>query len=891
MSNIEQTFDFRTFSEMTSDERDQYAKLTALYCLNRAVFADNIGKLASVDPRDKKYRIPYIRALYSDSTLVQDYTNITQEIKTKVRNEQGEIKPLLLQRPATIKHIPIIKPIIRSIVAKFGRLPWNPIAYTVDKQSVSDKTNAIYDEAINVMERKRIMRLNSLMSQQSLLEIQGELAQEMGNKIQEIRASGDMTTSAVLNDQYKELKAVHDSITQELVELGKVLQSKIELSQDELAFIRDQRMKGPYQMQERNALLLLNYYHQHMGLEELLRHGFEEKLIHDEQVFYVDWQPGMPFVETKLVYPENFDYDCPESLSKIEESAITMERQVLSIPSFIEKYQPEIDQLRRVKQVAAMNADNRFNDNEYILPNGQFINYKTDEMRSYMGTVEVYKVVMRFEEAINFKLVPNKNPGLWQDQKRPAFMKRISAAEARDFTTNPKKFKKGEELVKRYRIVRYDAVFIKNNGAYECVKHGPAPYQHYEVDSGNVLNPYIGKPNTKYLPSFSITWETRNLTHMYNVLFYQQELTIALAGVRGMIYDISQKPSGFTIREVMHFMKQGLMLIQTKDGNGKQISNFNQFATYDQSMSQSMGLIAEAMERVHQHIYFITSTNPQMMAQIQQTDQVGTFRDAVALSGDNMGAYFQEYENITQRVLTRLVNLGREAHKNGLSGQYILGKDRQSLLNIPAKGQPGSLEGYFQVLIESAEKTIKILESTKAVAANAWAKGTIEGSDYILMQMSSNTQTLVDQLKQSEEKVREWQMQMEKMKQEDPAAKVIAEMKKYEIDSRSQVEQMKLQVQQQLEQMNASLKQQELAQTERIESAKIQTDMQIKGEDLRIKADKVNKEYEVEMAYLNKEEFEAKSNDQNQKLGILVNKARSVIEAKNTASKKEKVKD
>lgn len=172
---------------------------------------------------------------------------------------------------------------------------------------------------------------------------------------------------------------------------------------------------------------------------------------------------------------------------------------------------------------------------------------------------------------------------------------------------------KDKDFAERYVVYdRYSAVvigddIIKNTGVdMEVFRPSDMP--------GMPMLPLVcrsfSNPNDN---PYSLIKRTDQLRELYDILWYMLELNIVLSGVKGLIMDKSQKPDKMSTKEWLYYRKTGTAWIETMKKGRRVPATFNQFQTYDDTLSQSVSIIFEILSGIEGMIGKVLGvTDPRM---------------------------------------------------------------------------------------------------------------------------------------------------------------------------------------------------------------------------------------------------------------------------------------
>jgi hypothetical protein len=377
-------------------------------------------------------------------------------------------------------------------------------------------------------------------------------------------------------------------------------------------------------------------------------------------------------------------------------------------------------------------------------------------------------------------------------------------------------------------------------------------------------------------------WETRDIQELINILHYQEELLIALAGVRGIVYDLAQKPDGMSPAEVNYYMRQGIMYIKTVKKNNKKINtSFNQFQTFDQSLSPSVGLIDNMKASLINLVSMITGIYNNLEGAVANSDQVGTMKMSIQQSSASVETYYQEHEDLVERALTRLANLYQDANKKELNGSYVLNKVEQEIFNVPQD----TLKGQYKILINAGLKEKEAIDNARQIALAKYQRGEIKGSEYLTLLDLENVHEMREYFASQEKKMYDLAQQSQQQQQQAAAqAQQQAIQMQAEMDMR--MKQMDMQMQQRIKELDMMVKDREIKLKEQ---EVVLSDQQAK-EKIAVDREKLESERDIELKYLDFQKQELAINARTQRAQVLLQDMKNKIEVTKSRSK-EKVKD
>jgi hypothetical protein len=621
-------------------------------------------------------------------------------------------------------------------------------------------------------------------------------------------------------------------------------------------------------------------------LRTLFNKAFEEKLVTDKPVYYVDWLEGQEEPAFQLVRPEYLEYQYSEECDYIEDLGWAVRLRYMSFQQIVAEYGRYLDeeQINQIKyEMPRLHA--RSSSNLDTLPDGRYVGF--DEKNYHSSTNElypVYQVYWKEYVAIPALIKKNNKESKYYSSK-PNFMRFLSVDEAKKMTNTPAKrnrlrSKRGEKIEVRHRMDLWEGIRIGEETYITLGKRGNA--QRDSKNKSDVKLPFIGKNIHRFQQARSLVWETRDIQELINILHYQEELLIALAGVRGIVYDLAQKPDGMSPAEVNYYMRQGIMYIKTVKKNNKKINtSFNQFQTFDQSLSPSVGLIDNMKQSLINLVSMITGIYNNLEGAVANSDQVGTMKMSIQQSSASVETYYQEHEDLIERALTRLANLFESRKDVEHTGTYSLNKVENEIYKVPA----GSLNGQFKVLVNAGLKEKEAIDNARQIGLQKLQQGQLQGSQYLTMLDLDNVHEMREYFAEQEEKMYQLAQQSQQANEQARSqAQQQAIQMKAQMDM--QLKQMDLQMQDRLKQMDMMLKEKELQlKNLEIEAKKEEVDKKIAEDRF-----KTESERDIELRYLDFQKQELAINAHTQRAQILMQDIKNKLEI-NSKRSKEKIKD
>ena len=144
---------------------------------------------------------------------------------------------------------------------------------------------------------------------------------------------------------------------------------------------------------------------------------------------------------------------------------------------------------------------------------------------------------------------------------------------------------------------------------------------------------------------------------LYNVTMYHIELAMARAGGKAIVYDVAQKPKGYSLTDVMHHAKNSGMVIINSQQEGHQTNSFNQFSQIDFSLSNSIQGLFNLKMTLEDLADKLTGISAARAGINKSGDLVGVNERNVMQSSLITLPMFEAHYKIVSKVLNRMAGL------------------------------------------------------------------------------------------------------------------------------------------------------------------------------------------------------------------------------------------
>ena len=445
----------------------------------------------------------------------------------------------------------------------------------------------------------------------------------------------------------------------------------------------------------------LHYLKERYRWKDLFRSGFRDFLITGKVFYKVEVLNGDPVV--RRIDPRNIAFDMSIESDYLDNAQWVVEQRWLGINQILDEYGEELTkedimEIEKMRHVASGDELAHYNSNL------DWIQYDT----STGVKVRVLHGEWKSIRAIKVKVSPNK-----YDPNNP-FRKMVS---------DDYKPRKGDEIETKYVDDIWEATKIGGKILVGCRRR---PNQVRSVDdAGPTQLSYTGCVHN--LSSGRVTSLVDVLKHiqmLYNVVMYHIELTLARAGGKAVVYDVSQMPSniGMDMQTVLYHIKNdGIIPINSRD-EGQDTARFNQFAQVDFTLSQSVQQLINLKLMLEQTAGQVCGISPQREGAVSQYEAVGNVQRTVVQSNLVTENWFFQHSEVKKRVVDMTCNLMKVAWAEGKKAGYILGDGGYKMLNV----LPDVALNDYGIYITEGAKEDAIKQAITQLSQSALQSGSID---------------------------------------------------------------------------------------------------------------------------------------------------------------------
>jgi len=512
----------KPLEEYSKEDQLMFAKQKMHSMIDESDFNYDSPKNARL-AKTNKQRNAYCRKIYNNTDDSSNFDYLYRNLQKNIKGQDGIVKSITLKQPARVRHIPIVSPKLRALISREKMRPLLIRSYGIDKGSIERKQKAKTEEIISKYSSRVRQKIAAIESQRQLIAAREQLLQE--------------------NADVPELQELIQAIQRELDYAKEIIERNLDLSQKEYSDIEKYFKYSYKDFQEIIAQKLVQSFIQNNRIRTLLNKAFEEKMITDNPIYYIDFVPGNKEPTWEMVRPEYFEHQYSESTDKIEEVGWAVRLRNMTFEEIVVTYRGlDKKQIEEIKNQAPV-QNNRSASNLDRTPDGYKVGF--DDRIHINQTENLYSVYECFWKeyvAVPALIKPNKHDSKYLSSK-PDFIRFLKVEEAKELTKTDARKKrlkrKGERIEVRYRVDLWQGVLIgddvwTNIGKKDHQFRNPAKPWDVEL-------PFVGKNIHKFNQPRSLVWECRDIQELYNIIHYKEELLINISGVRGVVYDLAQK--------------------------------------------------------------------------------------------------------------------------------------------------------------------------------------------------------------------------------------------------------------------------------------------------------------------------------------------------------------
>lgn len=566
---------------------------------------------------------------------------------------------------------------------------------------------------------------------------------------------------------------------------------------------------------EITATKILQYLWRQQNLQLKFNKNFRRALLSGIECYRIDIEGEEPIVEAcdpRNVYKiRNGSSDMIEDAEAIVE--ITYEPISRIIDMFYDELKPsEIDQLEDGRYSST--GRNGFNNGGTLNYNHEYPKiYSNLDFGSGPGFADInefqnqnYSIGLPYDSEGNIRIVRAR----WVGRKKIGILSYFD-------DNGDEQEKVVSEYYKPVKELGETVKWIWVNEAYEGTKIGYDIYvkmQPRKVQLRHFNNKskcFLGYVGTDYGKSLMARMEPYQ--YAYNV--YMSKLEMVMAKYKGPIneLDLNKIPDGWDIPEWLYYadIMGWAVLDNFNEGKkgaatGKLAGNYNTTGkVLDPKIGDYIQQVILMLQYIEKQMGEIAGVNAQRLGQVENRETVGGVERAVTQSSHITEKWFFLHDETKKRVLNALLDTAKQAWKDTKSKKinYVLDDLSRQFLEFNGEDIASS---EYDLFANTSSKDMEIRETIKQLAHAAVQNGQSMGIVMDVLRSDSITEmSRIIENAEEETMRRQDQMAKEQMASNEKLAQLAEQskqadrdLKKYEIDSKIQIEYAKLGIQSQV---------------------------------------------------------------------------------------------
>lgn len=282
--------------------------------------------------------------------------------------------------------------------------------------------------------------------------------------------------------------------------------------------------------------------------------------------------------------------------------------------------------------------------------------------------------------------------------------------------------KKGEKIISKPMDDIWECYLIGNE-----IVHGlrRMPDQvRYEENYAKTDLDIIGiRPRVFAGTGTSTVDALKNIQSLYNITMYHIELAMARSGGRAMVYDVAQKPKGYSLTDVIHHAKNSGLIVINSQQEGFQTNGFNQFQQVDFSIGNSITGLINLKMLLEDLADKITGISAARAGINKSGDLVGVNERNVMQSSLITLPLFEAHYKLVGKVLNRLAALMKTAYADQEMMANLFG---DLAMSLPKMDKSISLD-EVSVYVENNGKEIQDRNNMYMALQQAASSSGLEG--------------------------------------------------------------------------------------------------------------------------------------------------------------------
>lgn len=632
-------------------------------------------------------------------------------------------------------------------------------------------------------------------------------------------------------EQAQAIRQLSDQLPDIMAEFNtmiNVLETTTGLGEKQIDELEEKMAFSPYDMAEEHGRTLLLALKDNDQLIKKITKAFKSKVVTGKVYYMVDYVPGRKTPLFEAISELNIIHPSDIEVEYVHEGPWAGVRRNIGYDEVLRKYGQYLSDKDKKRLKDAQNySSGKF----YSVSPSLAVDVKnTSGVGNYRGgtlsgsVVTETKIYIRVPRRIYVKESPNKYV---TDGYFTHFIDESDIEKVRP--------QRGEKLSVRYVDDLYEAVVLNDNIFVYCEKR-----EDVVRDNDNpamIYLPIFGKMFNGMEKPYSLIWATKDIQILIGIINWYKELLVTTSGVKGQIVDESQIPDDMSTEEHEHHRKKGSLYIQTVGKGGRITSSYNQWKSFDDTISQSVVTLDNMIESLNMTMGRMMGIPQQALGQLRDNELVGTAEFSRDQSNLVTEIIYDEFDDITRQALSHYIRISTKINfKNGGLVQRFNTSEGRQISKIPA----GIFEGKdMTVYLANTLKDENQVKLLKQFAMAHYQKNGMPFHDLVAVYGLDNLTTLEKRLRHLSEKAQDIQMQQasnleaQRSQAEKEKIQLEAELRKMADDEKNRIEAMRLEIERGRAQVDAEFKSQDMALKKRaLDQEAVLKEMEIMAENV-----------------------------------------------------------
>lgn len=500
---------------------------------------------------------------------------------------------------------------------------------------------------------------------------------------------------------------------------------------------------------EKQSNDILNYLYKKEDIIQKFVEGWEHGLIAGEEIYHVGISYNEPIL--RVVNPLFFDYDKNPDVKTIEDSQWCREERFMTKGEILDEYREyltsdDLDRLDTDETGLSTNIS-KFN----AFPGYSYDTYVTGQMSSSNTRRANYITV---------------NVCTWKTWKKIGFFSYIDPK-----TNEPVKkivdetFKVPPEFI--FQGIQYKLEWEWINEVWSGIRIGNDIFINIgAIDNQcRTLNnpslckmPYVGRVyNSTNSVSVSVVDLLKKYQFIYNTMWYRLELEIAKAQGKKMVIDMAQIPESKGInldKWIYYFTNTGIAFINSleegRTGDPNTVSKFNQFASIDMSVSQSIGQYINIINKIEEAVEKVSGVSRQRLGDTYSSESATGIQNSVTQSSIITEYMYFQHNNVKKEVLNQLVEAAKIAYQNNKAISYITDDMQRVFFNVDSERLNNSDIGIF---VSNSTKDLEVKSKIESLLQAAMQNDKVSMTDIVKVFKSNSTAELENEVRKADARI------------------------------------------------------------------------------------------------------------------------------------------